>query len=626
MSDQNRIIDVDSSTTASELEELIETAPDHATVRLAAGNYLFDDAITINRSDISLVGAGSDRTTLTFSDAALETNTDHAIRVEGGERELIGALASSVDEGERLLRLDEDHDLRPGDSVRLWQDNDEAFFEEIGDTSWRKQEHAELRTSMATVSAVDGTHVTLDRGVHFDLDAGETQIERLDTANDVTLEGFSVDFELGTADETAFDNTLEDLTGYQAIVLDGTVNGRLSDIQVIDGPSKAFHISRSLDVQVDDIEAHGAFNKGGNGNGYAYELRESYDGTFSGLTDSGMRHSLLFDSWRSSVGNDIEVASTDRDINFHGGRDHGNSVRVEQSIRDPDADEMSPTLWINEGGESFGAITDVDANDVVFDYVIGSRRDDEIRGSDDGVYLNGGLGHDTLIGGAGNDILQSGPGGEWHGGDNLLDGGGGINTALYTQDYDDYDIASSGDQVVIEGKGHVDTLENIHYAHFGDGTLLHLASGNRFEEEPFSIPSPEEILDGDGHLPALIDDTTELVVTGNTTNSWSDGYVAEIFVENVSGEEIVDPEVRFALSADIDMLWNGELVEEDDANVVTHDGPNVLAPGDDWRFAFTAHGDDHSLPETLTAQGDGSGALDVQLLGLNDSSYEDTLG
>ncbi len=613
-------IDIDPSITADDLQTLIDEAPSGATLRLAAGHYEFDDALLISRSDVSLVGAGAGETVLTFSDRALSSN-DYAIRLDGTEKTCTGELAADVSEGSRQLTLAGDHDLQTGDTLRLWQDNDDAFFDAIGDTSWRKVQHAELRTSMARIESVEGDTITLDRGVHFDFEAGKTQVASMETVDNVTLEGFSVDFTLGTPDPGTFENTLGELTGFNAVLLTGTTDTRLSDIRVHDGPSTAFRFSRTLDPVAEDLEAHGTFNKGSGGNGYAFELHESYDGQLTGLEDNGMRHSLVFASWRSSVGNEAEIAFTDRDVNFHGGRDHDNSVRVLRSERDPEADALSPSLYVNEGGESFGAPTDPEANEVVFDYLIGSRRDDEVQGSDDGVYLNGGLGHDTLSGGAGDDILQGGPGDDWYDGTDRLDGGQGVDTARYTGDFADHDIQFGENGVTIIGQGSQDTLTDMEFAVFGDGITLHLASGNAFRGSPLQIPSPEEILSGGGNDPAMM-------ITSQVTSSWSSGYVAEVFVENVSDADIINPEIGFDLAADIDTLWNGDITRDADSYWVRDDSDNVLAPGDSWRFAFKAYGeettpshvaarDEHGQPLEILGKGGETPALlddDAELL------------
>lgn len=610
------VLKADTSTTAAALQTLINDAPSGATIELSAGDYTLDKALTINRSDLTFTGAGSDNTRLTFTRDALDQG--HAIKLDGTADSLdLGTLDAAVRQGETSIAIDAE--LEVGDTLRIWQDNDSAFLDEIGDSTWRKQEHAELRTSMAKVTAVEDGRVSLDRGVHFDFEAGKTQVERVASIDDVALSGFGIDFDLGTPDAASFQNTVSELTGFKGVYLDGTTGSQLHDIEVKNGPSTAFHVSRSVDADVGDISAEGAFNKGSGGNGYAFELRESYDGTFTGLEDSGMRHGLLFASWRSSVDNDVEVAHTDRDVNFHGGRDHGNQVRVERSLRDPEADGLSPTLWVNEGGHTFGAPTDPEANQVRFDYVIGSRRDDVIHGSDDGVYLSGGRGHDTLVGGAGNDILQGGPGNDWYGGHNTLHGGKGTDSALFTQNFERYDIRFEGDTVEVrDDMNSVDTLSDIQYAVFGDGTTLHVASRNLFDAEPISTPSEEDVLSSDGLLPPLIDDTADLVVTGNITSEWDDGHVAEIFVENVTSETLAVPELRVELSDELDTLWNGEHSREGDAY---HIGDSRdLAPGEAWRFAYRAYGHDKRLPESVEADD-----LELQLLGMDAPHYDEAL-
>ena len=70
-------------------------------------------------------------------------------------------------------------------------------------------------------------------------------------------------------------------------------------------------------------------------------MKEVYESELTNLEDHDMRHSLLFGSWYSAADNSAEVNFTNRDINFHGGRDHGNQVIVHSSERDPAADSMS---------------------------------------------------------------------------------------------------------------------------------------------------------------------------------------------------------------------------------------------------------------------------------------------
>ena len=620
--------------TAPELEALIAMAPAGATIQLAAGDYRFDDSIHITRSDISVVGAGSDQTRITFTDEALENDDSHAIYVEGTDTQFAGTLRNDVAEGGNILALSSNHGLEVGDTIRLWQDNTQEYFEEIGDTSWQK-DNAPLRTSMAQVVAVDGDTVTLDRGVHFDFDGGETKVEHMDALENVTLQGFTVQYELGTPNNAAFKNTLSDLTDYQAVKFDGTVDSSVVDVQVLNGPSTAFEFALSLGLTVDGAQAHGSFNKGSGGNGYAYELRESYDGTFVNLEDSGMRHGVIFASWRSSVDNDIHVLSTDRDINFHGGQDHGNTVHVEQSIRDADADGMSPTLWYNNGGESFGAITEAGANLVTFDYVIGSKRDDVIQGTDNGVYLDGGLGHDTLYGGAGDDILNGG--GSW--GKNLLDGGAGFDTALFEQNLDAYKIRFNDDGSVLVDGSSDDTLIDIEQAIFADGKVLDLVTGEVSQGDKPTIPTADDILSNDPQTapvesqpgePVTSDDVSDAPVLADTPVEAAPGaaqpapeqalsasvafellgssdtsYSLALEITNTSAHALTEQVISLALPGiEVEKWYGAELVARDgDTYTIVDNNPVTLEPGQTMRLGFKASAAEPVLPASLSVNG-----------------------
>ncbi|WP_136069047.1 cellulose binding domain-containing protein [Modicisalibacter radicis] len=631
-------VSVDSGISAQALQTLIDGAPEGAIIHLAAGDYRFDDSIAIERSDIALVGAGSGETRITFTDEALANDSDTGFLVESAATHYAGKLQADVAEGSDTLTLADGHGLAVGDTVRIWQDNDQAYFDAIGDSSWQKS-NAPLRTSMAKIVAVDGDTVTLDRGAHFDFAGGEAKIEQFDALENVTLSGFSVGYELGEPDPGKFSNTLSQFKDYQAIKLNGTVGSELSDIQVINGPGTAFEFALALDLHADSLAAHGSFNKGSGGIGYAYELRESYDGVLTNLEDSGMRHSVLFASWRSSVGNEIEITATDRDINFHGGQDHGNTVHVGQSIRTAGNDGMSTSLWVNQGGESFGAITDMTTNQVTFDYLVGSRRDDVIQGSDDGVYLDGGLGHDRLTGGAGDDILRGGDG--W--GNDILDGGAGFDTALFDHAFGDYEIRHDDDgSWSFDGPGDDDTLIDIEQARFADGITLDLRSGHVSQGEAVTIPSVEEILANDSpaqepqpstppvdEAPSVIPtpETPEAIEPSEpqapdespsptfsleleTANRWSSGYVMRVTITNTSETAIDNPEIAFDLDADLTTLYNASLLTAEEGRyTVAYTGAHeTLDPGDTLSFSFKAYAPETILPEALTLNGH---ALDV---------------
>ncbi|MGQ4877613.1 hypothetical protein ACOJCM_03445 [Billgrantia sp. LNSP4103-1] len=250
----------------------------------------------------------------------------------------------------------------------------------------------------------------------------------------------------------------------------------------------------------------------------------------------------------------------------------------------------------------------------------GSRRDDVLHGSDDGVYLNGGRGHDTLIGGAGHDILEGGPGDDWYDGDDRLVGGEGLDTVRYSRPVEAYQIEFDDDRVTIHSdKGATDTLEDVELVSFADGTVLHTASRGTFQATALDTPEAGEILDGNAIPSGLLDGGAELLVAGGTKRRWDDGYVAEIFVENLTDDHLESPELRLDTDDTIDALWNGELSRDGDAYRIRDD--DALAPGETWRFAYRAYGDEPA-PDAVT----GADGVDVALLGMHDGSELGLLG
>ncbi len=457
------VVSVATGISAAVLEHMIQDADPGTIFQLQAGTYRFNQTINIDRNDVALIGSGSSSTTIKVP---LNLNQE-AFSIGDGRRSGDFTLQSDIKEGTTELVLNGPHSFEAGDFVYLVRDSTEAFYDSIGDKTWRNTD-VPLRTSIAEVLSVDGNIVTLKSGVHFDFTTSETKVQEIDMVKNVTLGGFEIDYGLGKADPSEFSNTLSGYDRDAVIQVEGTSGLNLFDIKSNDVPSLGVNFALSTGVAVNALEMTGAHNKGSGGNGYAVQIRDVYDSSFVNLTDMDMRHSVVFASWRSAVNNEVHITQTDRDINFHGGRDHGNVVMVDQSIRDANSDIIAPTLFVNTEGTHYGSVTDADANDVRFGKVVGTRLADVVQGYDGGAWLEGRGGNDILTGGSGNDILIGGEGRD------ILIGGVGEDMAIYTGNYGNFDITKVGnDQLEVNdrvGAQARDTVE-VEWIVFDDGAV-----------------------------------------------------------------------------------------------------------------------------------------------------------
>jgi hypothetical protein len=454
---------VPAGTATDNLQRLIGTAPAGATIRLEAGDYILTRPLEIDRGDISLLGVGATRFVVDF-DGGREGN---AIELHGGNAYGSVRLVADAGEGATVLRLESTHDFSAGDYLWIETENTDSFLDSIGDENWRKDKP--LRTTMVRVESVDGDRVVLENGVYFDHDASITTVERIEPLRNVEIGGFEIRYGFGTPDPDDFSNTLSsDYHRTAAMSFFSIADVTVRDVHVQDGASNAFNFERAVNVSADALSTDGAHDKGSGGNGYAYQLKSVFESEFTGLEDQHMRHSLVFGSWYSSAYNQIEILSTDRDVNFHGGRDHHNTVHVVESIRG--ADVISTVLWqMDIPGESYGAPTDMTTNIVTFDHVVGSKRDDFVHGDDNANFLDGAAGDDALYGEGGDDVLAGGTGND----DDLLVGGAGVDTALFAGPRADYDIQLGDDpgEVIVDGPHGTDTLRGVEWIAFEDGSL-----------------------------------------------------------------------------------------------------------------------------------------------------------
>ncbi|MEM1048249.1 MAG: calcium-binding protein [Pseudomonadota bacterium] len=445
---------------AQDLNALIETAEPGSTIFLSAGSYTFDQSIRITRDDIRVEGAGADEVTLTFDfDPG---NENSGVVIYSNDFEQVGTLAQPTEASDKHIVTAAASDLSVGDTIRIYQENDAALAERpgYGDLPEDKWETRPLREVLVEVVAIDGDTVHLSSTLAQDFDADKAIIEKHDLIEDVELSGFTVRYAIDTApNHYDFSNTLEEYLNVAAVRAQGVEDLTISDISVIDAPSNGFAFIRARNVTADELHADGSHNKGDGGNGRGILLNEVFDSSFSNLTLDNHRHALEFDAWGAEANNDIHVSSTNRDINFHGGIDSGNVVRVDSQIIDYDieGDGYSQLAWAAVSpGSSQHPPTDIfGENTITHTHAVGGDNGDILTARAAGAYLDGAEGNDTLNGDGSNDTLKGGSGNDTlrgNGGHDTLEGGGG-NDFLESADGSDLIDGGSGTDFIRSNDG-----------------------------------------------------------------------------------------------------------------------------------------------------------------------------
>ncbi len=580
-------ITVAAGTSAAALQTLINGAAAGSIIELAAGHFTFDRTVVIARDDITVIGAGSDKTIIDVT----PTLGAEAFRIGQGTMSGSFTLAADVATGATQFTLTGAHSFVAGDYVYLSRASTTAFFDSIGDTVWRNTD-VPLRTSIAQVASVNGNVITLTSGVHFDFVAGETTVSEIAMAERVTVGGFTVSYGLTPADPSNFSNTLSNYDRNAVIEVKGTAGLHLFDIVAHDVPSLGVNVASSIGAVVDHMTMTGSHNKGDGGNGYALQIRDVYNSTFTNLTDQDMRHSVVFASWTSAAGNFVQVLLTDRDINFHGGRDHDNVVMVDQSIRDAASDIIGMSVFYNTSGTHYGTVTDPATNIVKFGHVEGSRLGDDVHGYDNGAWLSGLGGNDTLTGGAGNDLLIGGLG------DDTLFGGGGVDIASYTGKLADYSVSTQGDGLHVTQKAGVhdfDVVGGVEWLLFDDGAL-------RLSDMAFLPTSAVAgVFGGAGTYQASPPPVAPIVLTGTLGADVFAVTVAGTVVNGLAGADVVNSTVDFTLLPDVERL---NLIGTDPVNgtgslqpdqMYGNDAANTLTGNAGNDTLYGGSGDDHLL-------------------------------
>ncbi len=489
-------VDVPLGSTSAEIQSMIDISRSGTTFRLQEGTYHFDTPILINQDNVSLIGAGRSLTTITI-DSALGGRP--AIQI-GHEilKPVIDAtfsLRSTARTGDTSIRLTSGHDLQVGEFIYLAEDNTPQFLDSIGDEKWRKDNP--LRIAMAEVTAVNGNTIVLDSPLTFDFDPAITTVQRRDVVSDNKLSGFTLIGPYGEADPGDFNNVVGSGKGHSMITLGGTTDAVISDLGILDGISHGVTIAGTTDLTMTDFFMDGTQNKGSGGNGYAIWVRDVFDSNFSNLHIVDTRHAILFGSYNTAGGNNVHISYTNRDVNFHGGRDRFNTVVVDQMIRNEEEQRYRAWATFYNQGEKYGAPTDPTTNPIEIRTLVATSRGDSVVSHSDGSAMWGMGGKDTIRSGAGDDYINGGSGSDEiyaSDGHDTIDGDSNNDTLIFEGAIGDYTITTDGTALYFTHAGGRVRVTNIEDFEFADDSLsdrrLMKIAGEEANPEPDTDPTP----------------------------------------------------------------------------------------------------------------------------------------
>lgn len=423
--DVTNIYTVKTTITSADLQSLLNTARDFSTVQFQAGKYVLTEQIDVSRSNLTMVGAGEKAT-------VFESNfsTPQSIFSFMGSTAGNTLLSASVSAGAKTITVDDISMFKVGDEIRVSQANDSAFLNQPIPASLATDPYIPqavkdniiatgtlygnvdgtaaaakmpLRATLTQIERIEGNTIYLKDPVAFAMTGGVAKAEKFDTLDNLNLSNFTVQSNAPTADPLNFVNTVPTGTETGSIGFFYTRGTQLSNVTVLNSVSHGVEFYNAYEAKVDSVTIIGAQDKGDGGAGYGLNLAGTQQSDFSNLTILDTRHAVVFSSWGTEIGNTVQVDKTNRDINFHGGPDSGNVVTVDQSILNTYNSSAGVgvigTFW------TMHPYTDISSNSVKFTYAVSLQGSDMVPGTDNGAYLRGGAGDDTLVGGKGDDVL-----------------------------------------------------------------------------------------------------------------------------------------------------------------------------------------------------------------------------
>ena len=307
---------------AAPLQALLDKEGGRGSVilRLPAGRLDFHTPLVIRHGDVSISGAGAERTRIV---SHLRTPAQAVITVQGRRGSALGHLAESLKGDATTVRVEADmSSLEPGDLLWIRQPNDAVLFDRLGSVQWRREQPF-LRQALLPVASVDGSQVRVmhPAGITFDADMAEAV--RVQPVRDVRLSDFAIEQLVAGRDIAQVAYRYENLApevAVDGIRLEWTEGVRIERVAIHAAGRHPVSIEHSHGFQLRDCVIDGAWNKGEGGNGYL-RIARSFRGTVENCEVRNIRHIAL--QW-SSAHNKLRNLRSEVDINFHGGYSHHN--------------------------------------------------------------------------------------------------------------------------------------------------------------------------------------------------------------------------------------------------------------------------------------------------------------
>jgi Ca2+-binding RTX toxin-like protein len=451
-------------TPTSTIQSTIAQAASGSVIYFAKGTHVLTDTLEITRNDITLRGANTTDTKLVFD---FPGDSGDGIHVKGAYTSWSSALAVDSHPNHYTIQLQSTSGLKAGDVLHIQQQNTESWLDANGyrNVSSTDGQKYPINETLVEIKSISGNTITLQTPITHDLIASLTTVKVIHPVENVTLENFTLTYNLGTPDPDAMTNAKPNDANAIAIYMEKTQNAKIENVTVKNAPSHSIEFRTSLNPHVDKISIDGAHNKGADGNGYGIQVAETYYGTFDNLDIQNVRHAFVFSSWHTEVGNTVHILSTNRDINYHGGPDYNNAVTVDRDIY-----RSGDTIWrIVSPGGSMHPYTDIDKNTTLFGIASAGSKDDVIHGWNKGAWLSGNDGKDTLHGGTGGDTLLGGLKN-----DTLIGGAGRDKFVLrYGDGVDtikDFKAGDSGDFLILNGFSGVSSFSKVVLSQVSAGT------------------------------------------------------------------------------------------------------------------------------------------------------------